>query len=91
MRIIRALRLSKRSLLRLTDRANRLSTARDTPLFGLRPSEKIRTPDLMTPQGVSEASSLIIAHPMELVPSVSPNRYRILPRIAGSPGKMLFS
>ena len=82
MRIIRALRLSSRSLRRLMDRASRRSTASEAPLLGLRPSEKMRTPALITAHGAPDASSLIIAQPMEVVPKSKPSRYLILPRIA---------
>ena len=71
---MRALRLSNRSRLRRIARASRRVTARDEPSFGLRPSENIRTPALITAQGLSCASSRIIAHPSEVDPKSSASR-----------------
>ena len=74
---MRALRLSKRSRLRRMARASRRVTASDEPSLGLRPSEKIRTPALMTAQGAFSALSRTMAQPSDVVPKSSASLYRM--------------
>ena len=76
--IIRALRLSKRSRLRRIARASRRVTAKDEPSLGLRPSENIRTPALITAHGVSSGFSRIIAQPRDVEPKSKASLYRII-------------
>ena len=91
---MRVLRLSRRSRLRRMARASRRVTASDEPSLGLRPSEKILTPALITAQGASSAFRRSMAQPSDAEPKSSASRYRIVampnPPVCRNPFKDLF-